>query len=226
MTIMRRAPRRSLLTHTKHAGAALAAAVLLAGALAGCTAPVTPSPTPSLTPSATSLFENRINDAHICGQVSTLGTMVIYANYDFDHGLIDAAARDDRYRAVAEGWLNILTMGDLSVTSSVQAAQVQFRAVAAARGSDFVPTEQELQTIRGRCGPGVPRRRHTGRLQGRARPGLVPQSGGPQSRCQASSSSCQPGESSASSNGTWQGSVCDHHSCETGSASIFAWSAS
>ena len=126
---------------------AFAAGALVAGALSGCSALAQSSPTPSQTPAVTPLIENRINDAHICGQVSTLTTMLIYANYDFEHGIIDTAARDDRYRAVAEGWLNILTTTDLSVTSSVWAAQVQIRSLASARGDDFIPTLQELQTI-------------------------------------------------------------------------------
>ena len=136
---------------TKHLSAAIRAmvtGVIIASALAGCTATPAPSATPTPSPSPTQqTANNQIDDAHICGQVSTLGTMIIYADYDFDHGIIDTAAHDDRYRAVAEGWLNILATTKLSVTSSVWAAQVQFRALAAARGADFVPTAQELQTI-------------------------------------------------------------------------------
>jgi hypothetical protein len=95
----------------------------------------------------TPLVENRINDAHICGQVSTLATMLTLAEYDFNNGIIGATARDDRYRAIAEGWLNVLTTTDLSVNSSVKAAQMRIMSLASAGGNDFGPTLEELQTI-------------------------------------------------------------------------------
>ena len=127
----------------------LAAATLLL-ALAGCAAPhaeAAPTPTPSPTPTETArAIDGEITDAHICGQVSALSSLMYFAHWNLQNGKISDADDVVIRRAAAEGWHRVLTIRS-EVSTAVINAQAKLTAIEAAGGDGYVATDTDLGRI-------------------------------------------------------------------------------
>lgn len=120
--------------HSKRAILAAAAAALLF-TVSGCAAPrVEAAPTSTPTPSNTALpIDGEITDAHICGQVSAIVSLLHFARWRAETGQITELDHATIRNAAADGWLNMLTIPS-AVGVAVEDAQSDLDAIMAAGG--------------------------------------------------------------------------------------------
>ena len=130
--------------HSKRAILAVAAAALLL-TVSGCAAPRVEA-APALTPTSSNTalpIDGEITDAHICGQVSAIVSLLHFARWRAETGQITELDHATIRSAAADGWQNMLTIPS-AVGVAVEDAQGDLDAIMAAGGEGYVPSADEL----------------------------------------------------------------------------------